>query len=248
MEPQAAVGGHVGHPGQVVDDAGVGGAAGGHHREQPVELVVAEVELARGVAARAAPVSRPRSSTGASITSMSMTRAVDAIDEWASAEATIAPARPVGRARPPPGPSAAAWRAATSALEVAGRAARHEAPAGRRRAGRPGRRSSAGPGSRRGPRRPPPATTRRRSTTPRPRGRTGPTASVGADGTNDRARGWSWEMQAGASTSTQRRSASVPPSPAGGDRRPGVGRRARRAAAARRAGAGSWRTARGCRR
>ena len=38
-------------------------------------------------------------------------------------------------------------------------------------------------------------------------------ASVGAAGTNDRNRGWSTEMHAGASTSPKTRSASSPPSP-----------------------------------
>ena len=38
-------------------------------------------------------------------------------------------------------------------------------------------------------------------------------ASVGAVGTNERARGWSSEMQAGARSSIQRRRASCPPSP-----------------------------------
>ncbi len=69
------------------------------------------------VAARASPVSRPRSSTGASITSMSMTRAVEAIDEWASAEATMR--QRAGRSSPAAArASAAAWRAATSALRL----------------------------------------------------------------------------------------------------------------------------------
>ena len=91
----------------------------------------------RGVARRAAPVSRPRSSTGASITSMSMTRAVEAIDEWASAEATMR--QRAGRSRP------AAARAVGGGVagghqgaQVAGRAARHEA-ARRRPSGSPAR-------------------------------------------------------------------------------------------------------------
>ena len=67
--------------------------------------------------ASAAPVSRPRWSTGASITSTSITRAVEAIDEWASAEAAMR--QRAGRSRPAAvRASAAAWRAATSALRL----------------------------------------------------------------------------------------------------------------------------------
>ncbi len=40
-------------------------------------------------------------------------------------------------------------------------------------------------------------------------------ASVGAVGTNERARGWSSEMHAGARSSIHSRSASDPPSPCG---------------------------------
>ena len=40
-------------------------------------------------------------------------------------------------------------------------------------------------------------------------------ASVGAAGTNDRNRGWSTEMHAGARTSVNTRSASMPPRPPG---------------------------------
>ncbi len=40
-------------------------------------------------------------------------------------------------------------------------------------------------------------------------------ASVGAAGTNDKKRGWSTEMHAGASTSPKMRSASTPPIPSG---------------------------------
>ncbi len=40
-------------------------------------------------------------------------------------------------------------------------------------------------------------------------------ASVGAPGTNDRSRGWSMEIVAGAMCSTKRRKASWPPMPSG---------------------------------
>ena len=65
----------------------------------------------------ASPLSRPRSSTGTSITSMSMTLAVDVIDEWASADAAMRQRR--GRSRPAAArAAAAASRAATSALRL----------------------------------------------------------------------------------------------------------------------------------
>ena len=49
-------------------------------------------------------------------------------------------------------------------------------------------------------------------------------ASVGAAGTNDRNRGWSTEMHAGASTSANTRSASRPPSPRSVIVRPAIAR------------------------
>ena len=49
-------------------------------------------------------------------------------------------------------------------------------------------------------------------------------ASVGAAGTNDRCRGWSVEMHAGASTSLKIRSASSPPTPPGVTVRPTIAR------------------------
>lgn len=47
-------------------------------------------------------------------------------------------------------------------------------------------------------------------------------ASVGAVGTNDKKRGWSAEMQAGASTSPNTRSASRPPRPRSVTVRPAI--------------------------
>ena len=92
VEPQRALLGHVGHPGEIVDDAGVGRPGRGDNADDVVGPRVA----APGRPRSAAPVSR-WSSVGTISASTPMTWSALPTEEWASSLTAIS-----GRAGPCP--------------------------------------------------------------------------------------------------------------------------------------------------
>ena len=158
----------------------------------------------------ASPEARPRSSASTSSTSASITRAADRTEEWAPVEVTMS-----GRTAARSGAAERqTWRATTSAERFAAEPPETKTPPAE--AGSPARSDSqrsasfsaktAPDDSSHVPPNMPPAPTTRSNRV---------AASVGADGTKERNRGWSMEMHAGASTSLKTRNASSPPMPSG---------------------------------